>query len=475
MDAIQEFKVVTNSYSAEYGRSSSGVVSVSLKSGTNSLKGSLYEFFRDDSLNATNYFATTKPVDTRHQFGGAVGFPIIRNKTFFFGDAETGLIRRETTTLSTLPSAHGSSWSVLADDHRSADDVAVPGQCHSRRRASMRWRRASSATSRCRRRALPRTTSSTTARPIRTSRRGTSASTRCSARITTLYVRVSSQRLENKPNSPLPPDAQRQLRRVRRERHLRQQEHRLRPQRGLVAHRHRRRFAWDTTASTGTRSCRRRICGASASPASTPAIRASRRSRSPGTGHSASSNVPNADDSKNLQVSGDISLTKGSHTIKTGVQHYQLGIDFLSSQRSSGIFNFNGQYTGDPFADFLLGYASSSSLSKYAKLNFRTPYTHFFVQDDWRATRAADAQPWPALRAELIRRSISNDAIANFDLDTDPANPRIVLAGSEGNDRASRALRASTTGSSPRVPASPIACPATRRSCEAEPASSTAT
>jgi hypothetical protein len=105
VDAIQEFKVVTNSYSAEYGRSSSGVVSVSLKSGTNDLNGSLYEFFRDDSLNATNYFAATKPIDTRHQFGGAVGLPLVRNKTFFFGDAETGRIRRETTTLSTLPSA----------------------------------------------------------------------------------------------------------------------------------------------------------------------------------------------------------------------------------------------------------------------------------------------------------------------------------------------------------------------------------
>src|SRR5688572_32528948 len=51
----------------------------------------------------------------------------------------------------------------------------------------------------------------------------------------------------------------------------------------------------------------------------------------------------------NTQVSGDISWTKGRHTVKSGVQAYRLETDFLSSQRSSGIFNFNGQYTGDPF------------------------------------------------------------------------------------------------------------------------------
>ena len=75
VDAIQEFKVVTNGYAAEYGRSSSGVVSVSLKSGTNSLQGTVYEYFRHDALDAKNFFATEKPPYRRNQFGGAAGFP----------------------------------------------------------------------------------------------------------------------------------------------------------------------------------------------------------------------------------------------------------------------------------------------------------------------------------------------------------------------------------------------------------------
>ena len=183
VDAIQEFKVVTNSYSAEYGRSSSGVVSVSLKSGTNSLNGSLYEFFRDDALNATNYFATTKPVDTRHQFGGAVGFPIVRSKTFFFGDSETGRIQRETTTLSTLPSAtaRGGQFSRTIIDPLTRLPFPV---IKSRPRASMLWRRASSATCRCPDERGDEQLHLQQFHPIRTSRPGTFASTTCSARAT---------------------------------------------------------------------------------------------------------------------------------------------------------------------------------------------------------------------------------------------------------------------------------------------------
>ena len=152
------------------------------------------------------------------------------------------------------------------------------------------------------------------------------------------------------------------------------------------------------------------------------------------------SNVPNNDDSLNRQISGDLTWTRGAHTFKGGLQWYELGIDFLSSQRSSGIFNFNGQYTRQAFADFLLGYSSSASLSKYAELHFRAPYTHVFVQDDWRVGRALTLNL--GLRYELSPPAVDTfDKIANFDLDTDPTSPRIVPAGSESSDWASRALQ----------------------------------
>jgi hypothetical protein len=87
VDAIQEFKVMGATYSAEFGRSLGSVLNVVYKSGTNDLRGSLYEFLRDSALDANNFFQNRRgqPLGdfSRHQFGGAVGGPIQLSKTFF--------------------------------------------------------------------------------------------------------------------------------------------------------------------------------------------------------------------------------------------------------------------------------------------------------------------------------------------------------------------------------------------------------
>jgi carboxypeptidase family protein/TonB-dependent receptor-like protein len=98
IEALQEFKIQTNAYSAEFGRSSGAVVNATIKSGTNGLHGSLYEFLRNDALDANNFFSNAlgapKPVRKRNQFGAAVGGPFVKNKTFWFADYE-GLRERE--------------------------------------------------------------------------------------------------------------------------------------------------------------------------------------------------------------------------------------------------------------------------------------------------------------------------------------------------------------------------------------------
>ena len=98
IEALQEFKIQTNAYSAEFGRSSGAVVNATIKSGTNSVHGSVYEFLRNDVLDANNFFSNAlgapKPRRQRNQFGAAVGGPLIKNKTFWFGDYE-GLRDRE--------------------------------------------------------------------------------------------------------------------------------------------------------------------------------------------------------------------------------------------------------------------------------------------------------------------------------------------------------------------------------------------
>ena len=91
VDAIQEFSVLTSNYSAEYGKTSGGVVNAITRSGTNGFHGSAYEFLRNSALDARNFFedpALPKAPFRRNQFGGGIGGPIIKNRTFFFADYE---------------------------------------------------------------------------------------------------------------------------------------------------------------------------------------------------------------------------------------------------------------------------------------------------------------------------------------------------------------------------------------------------
>ncbi|MEO7273414.1 MAG: TonB-dependent receptor [Vicinamibacterales bacterium] len=84
MDAIQEFKVSTSNYKAEYGLATGGLLTVVTKSGTNQLHGSGLLFFRDDSITAKEYFQTKKPDYNRYQYGGTVGGPIVKDRTHAF-------------------------------------------------------------------------------------------------------------------------------------------------------------------------------------------------------------------------------------------------------------------------------------------------------------------------------------------------------------------------------------------------------
>ncbi|HEY3837801.1 MAG TPA: carboxypeptidase regulatory-like domain-containing protein [Bryobacteraceae bacterium] len=107
IDAIGEFKVITNNLSAEYGGRMGGTVLVTLKSGSNQLHGSAYEFLRNDDLDGTNFFANLngagKPEYRQNQFGGTLGGPIRKNKTFLFGSFDGTRIRSGTSSISTVP------------------------------------------------------------------------------------------------------------------------------------------------------------------------------------------------------------------------------------------------------------------------------------------------------------------------------------------------------------------------------------
>ncbi len=93
-DAIEEFRVISNTFDAEYGRNSGAVVNVVTKSGTNKFHGDIYEYFRNTVLNAQGYFNTVKPQENQNQFGGTFGGPILKDRTFFFVSYEGRRVRQ---------------------------------------------------------------------------------------------------------------------------------------------------------------------------------------------------------------------------------------------------------------------------------------------------------------------------------------------------------------------------------------------
>jgi outer membrane receptor protein involved in Fe transport len=132
VDAIQEFSVITSNYSAEYGKTSGGVVNAITRSGTNQIHGSVYEFLRNSRLDARNYFDDpTKPTPPfkRNQFGGAIGGPILKNRTFFFADYEGIRQSKGITTVTFVPSvaARGGTLCSSPDPGSSCTPSLVPG------------------------------------------------------------------------------------------------------------------------------------------------------------------------------------------------------------------------------------------------------------------------------------------------------------------------------------------------------------
>lgn len=103
-EVIREFQVVTNGAVAEFGRASSGFVNIVTQSGTNNVRGKIYGFLRDDRFDARNPLAPTKDPLTQTQYGGSFGAPIVKNRTFFFGNFEQ--TRRNDSNVITISPAN---------------------------------------------------------------------------------------------------------------------------------------------------------------------------------------------------------------------------------------------------------------------------------------------------------------------------------------------------------------------------------
>jgi hypothetical protein len=140
VDAIQEFSVLTGSFSAEYGKASGGVVNAISKSGTNGFHGDIYEFLRNSALDSRDYFTRVQnaplAIFRRNQFGGAAGGPIVKDKTFVFGDYEGFRQAKGITTTIKVPSADA-RLGILAG--KTAAGNAVGTSCAEGNGATGHW------------------------------------------------------------------------------------------------------------------------------------------------------------------------------------------------------------------------------------------------------------------------------------------------------------------------------------------------
>ena len=129
VDTLQEFRVFTNSYSAEYGRSAGGVISAVTKSGTNAFHGSTFEFLRNSALDAKNFFdAKTQPIPAfkRNQFGVEADGPIVKDRTFFMGSYEGLRQRLGVTSTAVLPGENARNG-IFPGQPLISVNSAVPG------------------------------------------------------------------------------------------------------------------------------------------------------------------------------------------------------------------------------------------------------------------------------------------------------------------------------------------------------------
>src|SRR6202140_5048123 len=128
VDAIQEFSVLTGGFSAEYGKATGGVVNAITKSGTNSIHGDVYEFIRNSALDSRDYFSRSGNIPLaqfrRNQFGAAAGGPIIKDKTFIFGDYEGFRQAKGITTSVTVPSDAARAGNLVSG-HVTVDPAAA--------------------------------------------------------------------------------------------------------------------------------------------------------------------------------------------------------------------------------------------------------------------------------------------------------------------------------------------------------------
>jgi hypothetical protein len=459
IDFIQEFKVQTNAYAAEYGRGMGAVVNVTTKAGTNDLHGTAFEFVRNEKFDAKNFFDPPdrpKPPFKRNQYGFAVGGPVWipkifngKNKVFFFTDYEGTKIRQSNTATSTLPTLlmRNGDFSELLTRKPA---VAILD---------------------------PQTGNPFPGNLIPASRIDPVAKT-----LIALYPNPQNSNLGSNFVYQGPANQDWGKWDVRTDVNLgskdnmfwrfSKQDQTVPAALNLPAPAYGGNALDQSTTGINTGATWNHIFTPNLimsirgawnygfftrdSPAAATGEFLNRKygikggTDLPGgfsqmniTGYQAlgtGASNPVARDSQNRQLAGDVVWSRGAHSVKFGgsILRSQNNINNIRNELG-GPYQFNARYTKDGMADFLLGLASQYTWSTRLQVNLRSWIFGSFVQDDWKVT--------PNLTLNLgVRYEVAlpfidrHDRMGVFDDWTDPNNPVLIPAGSKGSDRYNRAM-----------------------------------
>ncbi len=461
MDAVQEFKIQTSNYSAEYGRNAGAVVNVTIRGGTNEFRGSAYEFMRNDFFDAREAFGRNDrdgdgkadpAVLRQNQFGATFGGPIKKNKAFFFASWEAWKLRKaqsdfeivptqaersgdfsQTANLGnlndplgdpfankTIPSARfDSSFNQLADlypapnfaDNTRRNFVNNPPWTTDRDQLDFRYDHTFSAND-------------------------------------NFFVRYSHYRYDNLRAAPLPGLARGS---VGNDRSLDDNDgdhlasswtHVFSP---TMINEVRVGYKWlkvnkvQDAPPQSELNAQFGLNGLNEDPSILGLPRFQLTGGLAHAGLGGSPNLPNGKVSQTWQFVDNLTVIRGNHSLKMGADLRHDFADILGSQQATGTFRFNGRYTGIALGDGLLGWVDRGQSGTTIDANMNFDSYMFYFQDDWKITPKFTLNL--GVRYELTTPYVEQDDRMNrveFDAGSDFG--RIIRAGELGGGTADRAL-----------------------------------
>lgn len=433
-EAIQEFNIAKTNYSAEFGGKSGGVVNVVTESGTNRFHGTLYEFLRNDLFDAKNFFSFANqptPPFQENQFGGALGGPLVHDKTFFFVDYDGVQIRKSLSHLFSVPTAAQRDGAFTTGIVNPATGTPFPDNTINKPLDS-------AAVALLAKVPLPNLPGSSN--NLLSVDKQTNANNQGNARVDhqfsshdNMYVRASVFNAnEVDPfgssvlNEALLPGFGRTL--TTRSVNVSLGEiHTFSP---TVLNE--LRFGWlGVSGGQGDPNAGNNFAGQYGLAGTTT------NSRDMGFPQVSLSNLFSTmgdatgfttRTDRDFELYDNVSVQRGAHSLQFGAYFFHLSFNPAYPNDARGVYTFSGAYTGNALADFLLGYPSQAQVGiGEGSENARTSWAHFYIQDGWRVA--------PSLKIDMgLRYEFNQNLVAqsnqtsDVDLST-PGGPVFVAAG----------------------------------------------